>query len=153
MPPKPRQEDLTATSLTFTTTGGKSFTTAEVRKEVVLSSGSFQDPQLLELSGFGDPKILNPLGIKPLLKNAGVGANLQDHLLVPLSFEVKDGEPALDPLARDPQAFAEALQLATVNHTGLLVSGTLKAYLSLEQITKILGPNDTPKELQNVLSL
>jgi choline dehydrogenase-like flavoprotein len=54
------------------------------RREVVLSAGSFQSPQLLMLSGIGDGPVLQSLGL-PVLHNAnGVGANLQDHIDVVL---------------------------------------------------------------------
>lgn len=145
-PSKDPKGDLTASSLTFTDGDGKSHTTAKVRSEIILSAGSLQSPQLLELSGIGDPAILNPLGIKPLLRNAAVGANLQDHLLVSLSFEVADGEETNEAF-RDPKAFEEAVQQATVNHTGLLASGAPSGYFSLKQILDILGPRDIPRDV------
>jgi choline dehydrogenase len=49
-------------------------------KEVILSAGGFQSPQLLMLSGIGDADELKKHGI-PLKKELpGVGKNLQDHL-------------------------------------------------------------------------
>jgi choline dehydrogenase len=54
-------------------------------REVILSAGAFQSPQLLLLSGVGDPDELQEHGI--LTKNAlpGVGKNLQDHLFTLVS--------------------------------------------------------------------
>lgn len=50
------------------------------RKEVIVSAGSINSPQLLMLSGIGPKQQLQKLGI-PVLKNApGVGENLQDHV-------------------------------------------------------------------------
>ncbi|WP_025274241.1 choline dehydrogenase [Haloglycomyces albus] len=48
--------------------------------EVVLSGGSINTPQLLQLSGIGDPEHLQSVGIKPRHELPGVGENLQDHL-------------------------------------------------------------------------
>ena len=48
-------------------------------REVILSSGAFQTPQLLLLSGIGDAATLKPFGIEPVHHLAGVGRNLQDH--------------------------------------------------------------------------
>jgi len=50
--------------------------------EVVCCGGAFNSPQLLQLSGVGDPDHLNGLGIDPVAAVPGVGENLQDHLEV-----------------------------------------------------------------------
>jgi len=52
------------------------------RREVILSGGAINSPQLLMLSGIGDPAQLKPLGIEPLVAAQPVGRNLQDHLAV-----------------------------------------------------------------------
>ncbi|GAB6029440.1 hypothetical protein CHUAL_005198 [Chamberlinius hualienensis] len=54
--------------------------TAYAKKEVILSAGALNSPQLLMLSGIGDPKVLQPHGIKTLVRNIGVGKNFQDHV-------------------------------------------------------------------------
>ncbi|TCD65365.1 hypothetical protein EIP91_002763 [Steccherinum ochraceum] len=65
---------------------GKSFSVA-AQKEIVLSAGSFQTPQLLELSGIGDKDILSSHGIDTIVDLPGVGENLQDHGFVPVIVE------------------------------------------------------------------
>ena len=50
------------------------------RREVVLSGGAFNSPQLLQLSGLGPAELLTQHGITPLLDLPAVGRNLQDHL-------------------------------------------------------------------------
>lgn len=54
-------------------------TSIRARKEVIISAGAINSPQLLMLSGIGPKKHLQQLGI-PLLKNAKVGYNLMDHI-------------------------------------------------------------------------
>jgi choline dehydrogenase-like flavoprotein len=49
------------------------------RREVVLSAGAIQSPQLLMLSGVGDAAQLQDLGLPVVHHLPGVGANLQDH--------------------------------------------------------------------------
>ena len=49
-------------------------------KEVILSAGAIGSPQILMLSGIGDPKDLQPHGIDISHSLKGVGKNLQDHL-------------------------------------------------------------------------
>jgi choline dehydrogenase len=48
-------------------------------REVILSAGTFNTPQLLMLSGVGDPDVLEPLGIDVVVESPGVGRNLQDR--------------------------------------------------------------------------
>ena len=48
--------------------------------EVILSAGTINSPQLLMLSGIGDPDQLRAAGVEPSHELVGVGANLQDHL-------------------------------------------------------------------------
>ncbi|QNI31647.1 GMC family oxidoreductase N-terminal domain-containing protein [Alloacidobacterium dinghuense] len=51
-------------------------------KDVVLTAGSIHTPKLLMLSGVGEAKALQGLGIEIVENLPGVGANLQDHVLV-----------------------------------------------------------------------
>jgi choline dehydrogenase len=48
--------------------------------EVVLAGGAINSPQLLQLSGVGNPNLLRGLGIPVVADVPGVGENLQDHL-------------------------------------------------------------------------
>jgi choline dehydrogenase len=55
--------------------------------EVLLCAGAVQSPQILQLSGIGDADALKAAGVAPVHALPGVGANLQDHLDVVLSWE------------------------------------------------------------------
>ena len=59
--------------------GGR-LTQWRARREVILCGGAINSPQLLQLSGIGDPDLLRPLGIQTIAPLKGVGENLQDHL-------------------------------------------------------------------------
>ena len=50
--------------------------------EVICSGGSINSPQILQVSGVGNAKELEALGIKVVHDLPGVGENLQDHLEV-----------------------------------------------------------------------
>ena len=67
---------------------------ARARAEVVLSGGSINSPQLLQLSGIGDAARLTRLGIAPLVDSRAVGQNLQDHLAI--SYFYKTSVPTLN---------------------------------------------------------
>jgi choline dehydrogenase len=54
------------------------------RKEIILSSGAYNSPQLLQLSGIGPADLLKTHGIDVVLDAPGVGNDLQDHMQVRL---------------------------------------------------------------------
>lgn len=76
-----------ATGLTFRAGGREQTVTA--RREIVLSGGAINSPQLLMLSGIGPAAHLAEVGIEARVELAGVGANLQDHPYVPLIWHTR----------------------------------------------------------------
>lgn len=62
---------------------------ARAGREVLLSAGAVQSPQLLELSGIGDPEVLGAAGIETAHALKGVGANYQDHYACRVNWRVK----------------------------------------------------------------
>ncbi|XP_055541012.1 glucose dehydrogenase [FAD, quinone]-like isoform X3 [Wyeomyia smithii] len=66
---------------------------AKVKKEVVLSAGSLNTPQILQLSGIGPKEDLEKHEI-PVVKDAPfVGENLQDHVIVPIVLSFHKSRP------------------------------------------------------------
>jgi choline dehydrogenase len=61
----------------------------EVRaeREVILSAGAIQSPQLLQLSGVGPASLLEKFGIPVVCDSPGVGENLQDHLQLRVMYK------------------------------------------------------------------
>ena len=59
------------------------------KAEVVLCAGAYQSPQLLQLSGIGDPTLLGKHGIPVVVARPSVGLGLQDHYVVPMGFRVR----------------------------------------------------------------
>lgn len=68
--------------------------TVKARKEVIVSAGVIGSPRLLELSGIGDPDVLDNAGIRTRVPLRGVGTNLQDHYVARLCFRVSGIETA-----------------------------------------------------------
>ena len=58
--------------------------TARAAKEILVSSGAYNSPQLLQLSGIGPADLLKSHGIAVVLDAPGVGSDLQDHMQVRL---------------------------------------------------------------------
>lgn len=75
--------------------------TARAEREVIVSAGAIGSPQLLELSGIGDPEVLQKHGVPPKVSLRGVGENLIDHLQTRVSFEAKN-TAGLNEIVRKP---------------------------------------------------
>ncbi|WP_198671151.1 GMC family oxidoreductase [Oceanibium sediminis] len=80
-----------ATGLTYRR--GGSSVTVRARKEVIVAAGVINTPQLLMISGIGDPDHLSEHGIDPQVALPGVGQNLQDHVSVILMYARKEPGP------------------------------------------------------------
>lgn len=70
----------------------------QANKEVVLSAGAINSPQILQLSGIGPAELLQKHGIDVVMDQPYVGENLQDHLQIRAVFKVK-GTSTLNTLA------------------------------------------------------
>ncbi|KKY37220.1 putative choline dehydrogenase [Diaporthe ampelina] len=81
------------------------------RKEVILSAGSLQSPGILELSGIGQKSVLDALGIEQVLDIPGVGENFQDHVGLPVTYQLKPGYNSLDIFKYNATYAAEQLDL------------------------------------------
>ena len=64
--------------------------TIRARREVVLSAGTVQTPQILMLSGIGPAAHLKEMGIEVALDAPGVGANYHDHPASPMHMETSN---------------------------------------------------------------
>lgn len=58
----------------------------KVQGEVIVCGGSVSSPQLLELSGIGNPEVLEAAGIEVKVNNPAVGENLQEHMSIAPCF-------------------------------------------------------------------
>ena len=94
-----------ASGVTVSTSGGRPYTLS-ARKEVIISAGAFQSPQLLMVSGFGPHETLERFGIPVLKDLPGVGQNLQDQPYWGSSFRVN--VETASTLQNDPKALAAA---------------------------------------------
>ena len=67
--------------------------TALAEREVILCGGVINSPQLLMLSGIGEPDELRPLGIEVKVALPGVGKNLQDHISAIMAYQREEPGP------------------------------------------------------------
>ncbi|KAK5741183.1 hypothetical protein LTR17_004123 [Elasticomyces elasticus] len=103
------------------------------RKEVILSSGAFQSPQLLMVSGIGPRQQLQALNISVLADRPGVGANMQDHLdFAPIWYTSIDNGDGAD---ADPRTRGAIEEKYRVNRTGQLTNAGVD-YIGWEKLPK-----------------
>ncbi|OAP59416.1 hypothetical protein AYL99_06714 [Fonsecaea erecta] len=78
-------------------------------KEVIVCAGTYHTPQVLMLSGIGDPAELAKHGIHTTASNLEVGRNVADHLAAGINWKLKYPEKGLSigsPLFVDPSYFS-----------------------------------------------
>jgi choline dehydrogenase-like flavoprotein len=136
------------------------------KQEVIVSCGTYKTPQLLELSGIGDPEVLRAAGVEPKVTNPGVGANFQDHILTILGYRMTPGNPSLDSL-HDPKVIEEQQKIYMETQKGALASNSCcmgffpySSLVSKEELEKTIKsiedtPNQTPfqkKQYEQVIA-
>ena len=106
------------------------------RKEILLSAGTINSPQLLMLSGIGDKAALSELGINAIVDLPSVGKNMSDHTLLSGSWYVNSNDTFAELLAPDKITAAIAQWNAT--HKGPL------SYMLSNHIAWLRLPKDDP---------
>jgi choline dehydrogenase len=104
---------------------------AKAGREVIVSAGSINSPQLLELSGIGQPDVLQGHGIEVKHELNGVGENLRDHFYPRMKWLVPDSlRLTYNVRARGVLMVWQALRYA-LTHKGLLSlpASPIRAYV------------------------
>jgi choline dehydrogenase len=95
---------------------------AQCDREVILSAGAIQSPQLLQLSGIGPANLLRQHGIAEVADSPGVGQNLQDHYQVRVVVRLKH-KLSLNSHVRNPFSLASMGLQWLLNGSGPLTVG------------------------------
>ncbi|KAK6531679.1 hypothetical protein TWF694_002855 [Orbilia ellipsospora] len=104
-------------------------------KEIILSAGTFQSPQVLENSGIGQTAVLTKAGIKTIINLPGVGENLQDHIYVSVAYQLKSGFTSFDSLTTNATYAAEQMALYQAGQPSEFdYNGSNFAFLNWKQI-------------------
>ncbi|KAJ6593509.1 alcohol oxidase [Mycena capillaripes] len=146
----------TATHVEFINNGSRHI--VKVGKEVILSAGAIMSPQvpkfqigiipnttrpqILELSGIGDPEILRAAGVEPRVHLPGVGNNVQEHIYAGVTREIRPelvGEYYSVDSLHDPEERARQQNLYRTSGTGIYgTSPSSMAFLPLASISSTL---------------
>jgi len=113
--------------------------TVKAKREVILSAGALQSPQLLQLSGIGPSPLLKKFNIAPVHVLPGVGENLQDHLQIRLIYECTQPITTNDELRSPLRKLRMGLQWL-LTRSGPLAIGINQGGL----FTRVLEQSDTP---------
>jgi choline dehydrogenase-like flavoprotein len=108
---------------------GGAVLTARARKEVLISSGAYNSPQLLQLSGVGPAELLRQHGIDVVHEAPGVGNDLQDHMQVRLVMRCSQPITVNDVVNSPIRKILTGLQYAAFRTGPLTISaGTAGAF-------------------------
>ncbi|OCL01860.1 GMC oxidoreductase [Glonium stellatum] len=135
-------EYLSATGVRIVSRADNSTAEVYASKEVILAAGAVQTPQLLQISGIGPKDVLNAAGIKVKKDMPAVGANLQDHATVQMTYNLSyQSFPNPDTIANNETYNATVWAEYWANRTGPIAAGTssFSASLSLPQLTSLAG--------------
>ncbi|KAH7355241.1 putative choline dehydrogenase [Rhexocercosporidium sp. MPI-PUGE-AT-0058] len=113
-----KDDQWVATGARFKHSGNEYHVSAS--REVILCTGSVQSPQILELSGIGNPSILRAGGIDVKVPNFNVGENLQDHMMTATIYEISPDVSTADDLRLSSELLASAMEEFTKNTSGPL---------------------------------
>ncbi|KAF1971220.1 alcohol oxidase [Bimuria novae-zelandiae CBS 107.79] len=75
-------DSVQVTGVEFATSKDATPQTVKVRKEVILACGALHTPQLLQVSGIGEPALLESINVSTVVDLPAVGYNLHDHINV-----------------------------------------------------------------------
>ncbi len=108
-------------------------------REVILSGGSINTPQLLQLSGIGPAEHLKSRGIEVLHDLSGVGGNLSDHYTARIVHRIRD-LVSINELARGARLLGEIARFALLGR-GALTFGVTSAMVFCESRAGLANPD------------
>ncbi len=107
--------------------------TARARKEILISSGAYNSPQLLQLSGVGPAELLKSHGIDVVLDAPGVGNDLQDHMQVRIVMRCSQPITLNDVLNHRGRSFMAGARYAAFRKGPLTIAaGTSGAFFKTD---------------------
>lgn len=119
-----------------------------VKREVIVSGGTVKSPQILELSGIGDPAVLEAAGVECKIANPGVGANLQDHQITLAVYEMTPDTVTSDTFHQVPEAMQNALKQYTESGRGpLACTSTMQGFFPAK---KVMSEEELEKVIQSI---
>jgi choline dehydrogenase-like flavoprotein len=111
------------------------------RREVIVSSGAFGSPQLLQLSGIGAASELQALGIPVVHHLPGVGRNLQDHIDHVQSWRTRSDTQTFGVSARGTVKLTQAIFEWKNKRTGMVSSSIAESGAFFRSSPEVAAPD------------
>ncbi|KAF8632485.1 hypothetical protein AX15_001854 [Amanita polypyramis BW_CC] len=121
------------------------------KKEVIVCGGTFQTPQILELSGIGNKNILESKGIAVLHDLPGCSRRTEDHFWVPVTKEMDDKIDSFELLMSDPARAGQEWMLYQEEKCGML-SSVPSATFAYVPVSAFTDENSIVKGAQSLKS-
>ncbi|OQE42134.1 hypothetical protein PENCOP_c004G00720 [Penicillium coprophilum] len=120
-------------------------------REVILCAGTIFSPHILELSGIGDPDVLEAARIPCKVENIAIGSGLQDHTISAVSWNVKPDAITGDILRVVPKALQAAVQQYSETKDGPLTNvPAVMGFLSAKSIMSEAELNDLIQDITEI---
>lgn len=113
--------------------------TIQVNREVILCGGVINSPQILQLSGIGDPDDIRPHGIRVVHELPGVGRNMRDHMAI--AVKQRSTKPISLLRSLKPLAMLQALAQYLLFRSGPTAVGGLEAWAHLKSSPELEYPD------------
>ena len=125
-------EGFTATGVRVVSRSNNATLDIRARKEVILASGAIHTPYLLQRSGIGPKGVLQAAGVRVKKDLPGVGANLQDHAIMPMFYGLSNQTfPNPDTIASNATYNASVWQEYFNNRSGPIAAPPSSSVISL----------------------
>ncbi|KDN64162.1 putative GMC oxidoreductase [Colletotrichum sublineola] len=155
-----------ATGVEFAASKDAQTQTIDANKEVILAAGTLHTPQILQVSGIGDPALHASINVQTVVNLPAVGQNLHDHVLLTVVNTINTTLPVASLMQSNDTFAAEARAQYDSHQNGPLSSptGDFIAFLPLSTYSKagqalgsqaaaqdgtVFLPSGTPPEVVN----
>lgn len=113
--------------------------TVHAEREVILSGGVINSPQLLQLSGIGNADDIAPHGIRVRYEIPGVGRNMRDHIAIAVKQRITQPYSLVSSLK--PLAMVKAISQYLLFRSGPTSVGALEAWAHLKSKPELEYPD------------
>lgn len=141
------KDSVVVKSVEFAKHDGAKSHTVNVKREAILSGGTINDPQILQLSGIGDKDLLQKYKIDVAVDLPGVGQHLQDHVSAGVQWSPKNGKE-LPPTKVTGKADVDSYTNSAVSYVNAskLFSGNYEKVIDSvkKNLTNVLNKMDVP---------
>ncbi|KAK9414750.1 hypothetical protein SUNI508_10868 [Seiridium unicorne] len=131
------QDTISAAGVEFASSAGASRSNVTVQKEIILAAGAVFTPQILQVSGIGDPAHLSSINVSTVVDLPAVGQNFQDHILLATAYTIT-APLTSNNLTNNATYAAESRQLYDTESTGPYADATADflVFLPLQNFTQ-----------------